>query len=170
LHAPKILFGVALPGVTALEEFARIPYEPARDSRLAMQPGLWRIAQSVDVPPLSVCESALVVQGHARVGAQSWLRLSLKSNGDIRLDKHCQVDDAVVAAGNIDIGPDCRIKGPIISEMRVVLRRGSTVGSPASPTTISAPHIEIEEGAVVFGSVWAREQGEVMVDKTKEKT
>jgi hypothetical protein len=30
------------------------------------------------------------------------------------------------------------------------------------PTTVSAPWIQVEEGAVVFGTLWAREDGKVV--------
>jgi hypothetical protein len=32
------------------------------------------------------------------------------------------------------------------------------------PTTVSAPQIEVEEGVVVFGTMWARELGRVVVN------
>ena len=39
------------------------------------------------------------------------------------------------------------------------------------PTTVSAPRIAINEGAVVFGTLWARERGEVVASRmTRRRT
>jgi len=35
-------------------------------------------------------------------------------------------------------------------------------GSAEHPTTVSAPSIEIEEGVLVFGTLWARDYGQVV--------
>ena len=168
LHAPQIHFGASQLAAVALPIVARIPCESVLGSMDRLHGGLWRVPQDVTLPPASVCQYGLVVQGNVLVGALSWLQSSLKANGEIVLHAQCRVDNAVVATEGIEIGSSCHIKGPIISEVEVLVRSGSTVGTAGSPTTISAPRIVIETGVVVFGSVWAREQGQVIPHKMKD--
>lgn len=170
LYAPKILFGLAPDSVPKPD----IPTHPLFDWRPAAETEMssrrWRVKDDVELPPASACTAPLVVLGNLRVGASSWLRFALKSNGDLLLGENCRVDDAVVATGRVEIGSGCRIKGPIISEVEVRLRRGSVVGTLDSPATISAPRIVIETGVIVFGTVWARDAGEVGMDEMKVET
>nr|WP_295772045.1 hypothetical protein [Rhodoferax sp.] len=172
LHAPEIHFGAstvqAVAGAAQPDTVPRTVYEFAATHKGAMSAGIWRLDQSLEVPVASMCTTGLVVQGDLRVGAASRLPFPVKSNGDTLFQQGCRADAAVVATGRIDIGRDSHIRGPVISEVEVWVRRGSTVGTPQSPTTISAPRIVIETGVVVYGSVWARQQGEVILEKATE--
>ncbi len=171
LHAPSIVFGEAPAGVGPLPNLATsAACEDVLGRTAELRGGLLRVAEDLALPPASLCAERLVVQSNVQVGAQSWLQHALKGNGKVILQAQCRVDDAVVATGAIDIGRDCQIKGPIISESQVLVRRGSVVGTAALPTTISAPRIVVETGVVVHGSVWAREQGQVLAEAQKEPT
>jgi len=44
----------------------------------------------------------------------------------------------------------------------MVIESGTHCGSARNPTTVAAPTIELEEGVVVFGSLWARNEGRVV--------
>jgi hypothetical protein len=162
LHAPKILFGDAMEdsgcgqqGVLALTD-----WNPSRKDDMVGD--RWRMDGDVVIPVASRCASPIVVvNGSLIVGAASSIQAAIKSNGDLSLGESCHCDDAVVASTRLEVGADCRIKGPLISETVVLLRSGCVIGTAAAPTTITAPRILIEPGAIVYGTVWARERGEV---------
>lgn len=161
LHAPTILFGIAADSVAQSNIFPGpiCDWQPKANGE--MIGGQWRVKGDVALPPGCAYAVPLVAIGNLRVGAASWLKRALKSNGDLVLGDACQVDDAVVATGKVEIGAGCRIRGPVISETEVLLRRGSVVGTLSNPATVSAPRIVIEAGVMVFGTVWARDNGEV---------
>jgi hypothetical protein len=50
----------------------------------------------------------------------------------------------------------------VIAERELAIASGSQCGTFEHPTTVSAPKIEIEEGVAVFGTLWARDQGQVV--------
>ena len=62
------------------------------------------------------------------------------------------------------IGNNCLIHGPVIAERQMKIAAGTRCGSLTQPTTISSPRIDVEEGVVVFGTLWAREYGRVVVN------
>ncbi len=72
------------------------------------------------------------------------------------------VGGSLMSAKRLHIGPDCLIYGPVIAERELEIEAGTKCGSPECPTTVSAPSIATEEGVVVFGTLWAREHGEVV--------
>jgi hypothetical protein len=71
----------------------------------------------------------------------------------------------LISAGKMRIGPHCAIHGPVVAERQLEIATGVRCGTLEQPTTVSAPHIEIEEGVVVFGTLWAREHGQVVANQ-----
>jgi hypothetical protein len=45
----------------------------------------------------------------------------------------------------------------------MLIQKGTRCGTLQNPTTVSAPNIQVEEGVVVFGTLWARDQGQAEV-------
>jgi len=86
---------------------------------------------------------------------------SIKARTDVEIGSGTNVEGTIVSRGRTLIGSNCYVKGPILSEGEIVIGTGTQIGTPASPTTVSAPHIRIAPGAVVCGAIWARETGEV---------
>jgi cytoskeletal protein CcmA (bactofilin family) len=72
------------------------------------------------------------------------------------------VEGSLISAQKLRIGPHCAIHGPVIAERELAIATGTQCGSVEHPTTVSAPKIEIEEGVAVFGTLWAREDGQVV--------
>ena len=71
------------------------------------------------------------------------------------------VEGSIVSGRNIHLAEGCRIKGPVLAEKAVFIERGCLLGSPESPTTVSARRAEIAPGTVAHGTVWAHEEGRV---------
>jgi len=86
---------------------------------------------------------------------------SIKARTDVEIGSGTHVEGTLVSRGHTRVGSHCYVKGPILSEGEIVIGSGTQIGTPASPTTISAPRIRIAPGAVICGSIWAREAGEV---------
>ena len=115
-----------------------------------------------EIAPGTVFEKNLVVRGVLRVGAGARLLGDVKAQELAVLEHGVVAHGSLISSGEMRIGQDCRIQGPVIAEQQVVIEAGACVGTPESPATVSAPRIEIAEGALVFGTLWAREQGVVV--------
>ena len=162
MHAPAIHFGESSCANATPSRQVKVLKEIPKPDRLVDQgAGRWLVAGSLEIPPESLHHGELVSKQNLTVGAASRIEGSLKSNGTLHLGNEVCVTGALVATGSLHIGRDCRIAGPIVSEGRIMIAAGSVIGDPAHPTTITAQEIHIEEGALVHGSVWARELGYV---------
>ena len=157
LNAPRIEFGERFHASLDLKQLAE--WEP--DGKARRVGSHWMIKGNVSIPSQHGCQEALVTEGTLDVGSGSWMRAAIKGKKDLKLGAGCRCDDAVIAGNALEIGEDCQLTGPLISESSIVLKRGSIVGTEDHPTTVTAPRISIEPGVVVFGSIWARELGKV---------
>jgi len=104
----------------------------------------------------------IVARGKLHIGAGACIRGSVKSVSDMVLGSGVSVQGSLISGKKMLIGPDCSVNGPIIAERALHISAGTRCGSLQHPTTVSAPRIEAEEGVVVFGTLWAREHGEVV--------
>ncbi len=86
----------------------------------------------------------------------------MKSNGHLTMDSGASVEGSLIGGTTMHVGPDCRIGGPVLAEHGIVIESGTHCGSAANPTTVTAPTIELEEGVLVFGTLWARNEGRVV--------
>jgi len=106
----------------------------------------------------------LVVRGKLRIGSGARVYGSVKSQKDIVLESGVSVQGSLISAGKLVIGPACVIHGPVIAEHEMYIQTGTQCGGARTPTTVSALGIQVAEGVVVFGSLWAREHGEVVAN------
>jgi len=75
------------------------------------------------------------------------------------------VEGSLISARKMRIGRHCAIHGPVVAERELAIASGVRCGTLEHPTTVSAPQIEVEEGVVVFGTLWAREHGQVVASQ-----
>jgi cytoskeletal protein CcmA (bactofilin family) len=158
LNAPRISFGDAAAkqiGSGALDAVAGPQSLPAPAGRTLYD-------EDFDVPPGAVIPGSIVTRGKLRIGAGARVLGSAKSDKAMTVDAGACVQGSLISAGTMDIGPDCRVGGPVVAERGLVMESGTRCGAIHSQTTVSAPTIEIEEGALVFGTLWAREEGRVV--------
>jgi len=104
----------------------------------------------------------LVVRGRLRMGRGVHVHGSVKSGKEMILEDGVRVEGSLVSATTLHIGSDCSIHGPIIAERGMFIQAGTHCGNSHLETTVSAPRIEVEEGVVIFGTLWARDSGEVV--------
>jgi len=108
-----------------------------------------------------------VLQGHVisfgRVSIEAGSRIlgSVKSHSGAYIGNGTEIHGAVVSAGNLHIAGSSHIRGPILAEDEIVIGPNTQIGSADVPTTVSAPRIRIAPGSVVYGALWARNQGRV---------
>ena len=105
---------------------------------------------------------SVVTRGKLHIGAGAHVFGSVKSNGHMTIDSGVSVNGSLVGGMTAHVGSNCRIGGPVLAERGMVIESGTHCGSARNPTTVAAPTIELEEGVVVFGSLWARNEGRVV--------
>lgn len=87
------------------------------------------------------------------------VRNSKKHNALCDIGNEVRIDGSLISSYDLTIGQNCRIFGPVIAENLLIIGAGTVIGSPDCPTTVTAPHIIIESGCVVYGTLWAKESG-----------
>jgi predicted acyltransferase (DUF342 family) len=116
----------------------------------------------LQIEPGEVFAKHLVVRGTLRIGEGARMLGNVKAQKAIVLDRGVFAYGSLISAATLSIGPHCRVQGPLIAEHTIMIDSSAMVGDAEVPTTVSAPRIEVAEGAVVFGTLWAREQGQVV--------
>ncbi len=111
-----------------------------------------------------VVKGSVVARGRLLVRAGARIHGSVKSHDGMILEPDVTVDGSVVSASRLTVGNNCLLHGPVIAERQMSIAAGTRCGTGSQPTTISSPRIDIEEGTLVFGTLWAREYGRVVVN------
>ncbi|MGH9499660.1 MAG: hypothetical protein ACRD3L_11020 [Terriglobales bacterium] len=152
LNAPYIAIGMETDGAPAPAQLAADEAVPERlfhDGDFEIQAG-------------KVFEGNLVVRGKLRIGVRARVCGSVKSEKEMVLEPGVSIEGSLISASTLQIGSNCVIHGPVIAERALLIQKGTRCGTLQNPTTVSAPNIEVEEAVVVFGTLWAREQGQAV--------
>ncbi|MDX2074320.1 MAG: hypothetical protein SFX19_08175 [Alphaproteobacteria bacterium] len=182
LHAPRILTSSAqssipltpAPNLTMLEDLSGVKIQSATR---------WVLKGGLDFPARYRFTGDIVAQDNASIGDQAHIKGSIKCNAPndavydpqktsladyankypdrFDIGNKVHIEGSVVSSGDLFIGEQCKIMGPVIAEGLLVIGAGSVIGSPEHPTTVTAPHIIIESGCIVHGTLWATESGVV---------
>lgn len=115
-----------------------------------------------EIAPGEVFHGNLVARGKLRIGSGARVWGDVKGDQGVIVESGARLEGSLISSTAMHIGANCFVHGPIIAEKLLTLATGSRGGSAESPTTVSAPWIQVEEGAVVFGTLWAREDGKVV--------
>lgn len=122
-----------------------------------------RVVQgNLEIRPGEVVRGDVVARGRVRVGAGAILLGSLKSGAELVLEDGVQANGSVVSGEGMRIGAGCRIHGPVIAERQMSIESDTECGEPDAPTSVCALKIRVREGAVIFGTLWAREAGQTV--------
>ena len=153
LHAPRIILGRS-----DIEEIS-----DDTESVLTTLPGGRRlIDEDLEIQPGEIVHANIVTRGRLHIGAGARVRGSVKSHRHMALESGVHVEGSLISASSMRIGHDCCIAGPVIAEREIAIETGTRCGSLLVPTTVSAPIIEIADGVEVFGTIWARSEGQVV--------
>jgi len=154
LNAPKIEIGDAEDKDFSALAASHNPLVQASTRRLLLD-------GDFKIPSGEVFSGNLVVRGVLHIGAKARVQGSVKGDKGVVLEDGVAVEGSLMSATRMRIGSNCDIHGPVIAERDIVIERGTHCGSHDQPTTVSAPSIAVQAGVVVFGTLWAREHGQV---------
>ncbi len=162
MHAPAVQFGRTparserpVPPAGPPSEFSELPGMEHRGGHL------YRVNGNCTVPENRHYVGSLIVTGILTIGAFTRIEGDVKARQGIRLGFHAEVLGSVICEDTIHFLAGSSANGPVTSETNVLLDHGVQVGHEHGPTSISAPTIIAESGAVAHGTVWAREAGVV---------
>lgn len=153
LHAPRIVFGRALD---------TWPTPPETDTETTRPLARRLIDGDLQIRPGQVISENLVARGTLRIGAGARLLGSVKGYGSVVLEEKVEVSGSLISSGDLRVGRACRIGGPILAERRIEVSSGAVCGTPDVPTTVSSPIVHAAEGSLFYGTLWARETGQVI--------
>jgi hypothetical protein len=153
LNAPRIVLGRSDTEETNVDT----------ETVLTTLPGGRRLVdEDFEIQPGEIVSANIVTRGRLHIGAGARVLGSVKSHEHMSLEAGVHVEGSLISASTMRIGPDCRITGPVIAEREIAIETGTQCGSVWVPTTVSAPTIEIADGVTVFGTIWARTEGQVV--------
>ena len=154
VNAPRIEIGspLAISAGPQLSDCSAIDTE----NRRILHKGDFEIGAGEVVHGNIVTRGNLIIRAGARVAG------SVKSNKDMLLEQGVMVEGSVISAEQMVIGKNCTLHGPVIAERQMTIRTGAKCGDANKPTTVSSPEIEVQEGALIFGTLWARQSGRVV--------
>lgn len=161
LTAPTILLGTAStspPGST---------HEPLRTVLLNIPHSEkwgthgWRIHGDCHIPDAHRVPGPLVVMGKLTVGTDCLIDGDIKAHGTVQIGAHSQLQGALFCEHAIALHEGVQVQGPVVSEAHVDLGPGVIIGQLEHPSTLSAPTMVAQAGAVVHGTVWASQSGRV---------
>lgn len=156
LYAPMIATGINADGCN------RVPARQEEKSAfLSRSQGRSRIRGDLHLGSGEMFLGDIVATGSIRIDRESRVVGSAKANADIQLCDLGQIDGSLISPGTIRVARNCFLKGPVLAEEEIILGAGTQVGTPDSPTTISAPRIRIAPDCVIHGTIWARVEGRV---------
>ena len=160
LNAPCI----AMPCASATLDDAVSPAAGASNNRQIPERPLSRklIVDDFEIRSGEVITGNIVTRGKLRIGAGARVLGSVKSNKEMVVEAGVAVEGSLISAATMHIGPGCEIHGPVIAERGMVIESGTQCGSAQTPTTVSSPIIDVEEGSLFFGTLWARDEGRVV--------
>lgn len=155
VNAPRIELGRVRPEATHL------PNHIASASTTAPIPKRYLYDEDFEIQAGQVFEGNIVTRGKLLAHRGAQIFGSIKSNKEMVLEDQVLVTGSAISSTQLEIGSNCRVHGPIIAERALYLGSGARLGTPTTPTTVSSPAIFAKENVVVFGTLWARERGEV---------
>jgi predicted acyltransferase (DUF342 family) len=153
LNAPRIVLGRSNTEETSVDTETLLRALPSRRQL---------VDEDFEIQPGEIVTANIVTRGRLHIGAGARVLGSIKSHGHMALNAGVHVEGSLISASTVRIGRDCRITGPLIAEREIAIETGTQCGSVSVPTTVSAPMIEIADGVTVFGTIWARTEGQVV--------
>jgi Polymer-forming cytoskeletal len=158
VHAPRVLMG----SVCDADELATEPIDSFSRGIVGVDGRRRLVEGDVEIRPGEVVAADIIARGKLHVGPGSKVLGSVKSDKDVIVEAGATVTGSLISSGTLHVGPKCRIHGPVLAERRIEIDSGTVCGTTGSLTTLSSPIVDVEEGALFFGTVWARQEGRVL--------
>jgi cytoskeletal protein CcmA (bactofilin family) len=122
----------------------------------------WRIQGDCRIADAQQVQGSLVVMGALTLGADCVVDGDVKAHGAVQVGPRSRIRGALFSEQAIALHEDAQVQGPVVSEAQVDLGPGVVIGRLAQASTLSAPHIVAQSGAVVHGTAWATQSGRVV--------
>ncbi|MES2522133.1 MAG: polymer-forming cytoskeletal protein [Gemmatimonadota bacterium] len=157
LDAPVVRVGIRKPQHTAtLPVGAFTPYTP--EGALSLGAGYWRVTGDLTVPPGTALSGSVIVIGNVRIGEGARVDGDIKAHGTLTVSPRAVVTGALSARARIAIENGAHVSGPVISETEIAIG-AAVAGTPGQRTTVTAPRVELRNGATVYGAVMSADGG-----------
>jgi hypothetical protein len=134
----------------------------AETTRASPPAGRRLVDEDLEIRAGDIVTTNIVTRGTLHIGAGARVLGSVKSGRHMRVEAGVRVEGSLISASTMHIGRDCRITGPVIAEHGMTIETGTHCGSSGTPTTVTSPTIAIADGVIVFGTIWARTEGQVV--------
>ena len=157
LNAPRIEIGSVAANQTALSPHRTLPASTG-----VVPVGRFLHDGDFEIQAGQIISGNIVIRGNLHIRSGARICGSVKSVEDMVLEDGVSVEGSLISARKMRVGPNCAVHGPVIAEQELSIAGGTHCGNLKHPTTVSAPRIAVEEGVIVFGTLWAREQGAVV--------
>ena len=122
----------------------------------------WRIQGNCHIADAQQVTGPLVVMGSLTLGADCVVEGDVKAHGPVKVGLRTRIHGALFSEQAIALHEDAQVQGPVVSEVRVDLGPGVVIGRLEHPSTLSAPQLLAQAGAVVHGTAWASQSGRVV--------
>ena len=165
LQAPTLSFGLSSRQPKPPSLYAQTPASYADLPHAVQQtPSLYLIRGDCALPAGSLYKGSLVVTGFLTVGQGTTVIGDIKARIGVSIARRAIIEGAVTCERRIYVFKDARALGPIVSESDILIGARAVIGLPDAATTVTANNIIIEQGATVYGAVWANEIGMVKAE------
>ena len=165
LNAKKIIFGNAISLPTTLpgnlEIIDKLPH--VRD----LFERRWLINGNVKIPPNSMFDGDIIASKSITIGAGSVIKGSVKATKHLILEEGAIIKGSAVSAGDITTADKCMISEPVIAEGNITIGSNNILGSNVMPVTVTAEHIKIHGGTVVYGTIRAEAKALAVITTVK---
>lgn len=159
VNAPLIIAGFSDARAGAL---APQHSNAVHDLPVPLPPGRTLYDGDLEIRAGEVVAESIVTRGKLHIGSGARILGSAKSNAHMTVESGASVEGSLVSGTTMHVGTNCRIGGPVLAERGMVIESGTHCGSASMPTTVGTLTIELEEGVLVFGTIWARNEGRVV--------
>lgn len=162
LHAPTLRFGSrvgrGLPPAGTEQRTATYADLPGA---IQQTPLLYLIRGDCALPPDCIYRGSLVVTGFLTIGVATTVVGDIKAREGVSIGHRAVVQGAVTCEQRVYVFKHAQAWGPVVSESDILIGAHALIGLPDAQTTVSARNVIVEDGAVVHGTLWAREIGMV---------
>lgn len=157
IGAPVIIAGSGAPRPCPAPAGVKAFQPPERSRRLGDH---LRVETDLVVPAQTVIEGNLVVAGRCWLGSGVRIQGSIKVHRELSAEEAVVVTGAVVSRKGIQLGRGSWVGGPMISEEHLEVGPDCQIGTPGSPTTVSARTVSLSLGSVICGQVMGEDGGQ----------
>lgn len=156
LNAPRIELGPIAPAQNSISNL------PSAAAPSSIAPKRFLYDEDFELMAGQTFLGNIVTRGNFVARKNTKIIGSIKSNRNMLLEDGVLVTGSVISSNELRIGRNCVLQGPVVAERTVHIESGARLGSQSKPTTVSSPKIHAKDNIVVFGTLWAREFGEVV--------